>query len=126
MTTSGTWSLPPRLGEYRLIRPLGHGGMGHVWLAHDELLDRAARSRCSTRRSRDGSHERLQRKRGPARLSHPNVLGITASASSGARRLVEELVRSGVSLVDKPYRGDESRARARIARCLARRIVEAC
>src|SRR5205823_5547902 len=32
--------IPRRLGSVSLLREIGHGGMGVVWLGHDELLGR--------------------------------------------------------------------------------------
>src|SRR5436305_578841 len=32
---------PGQLGEFRLLWQLGKGGMGEVWLAHQELLNRS-------------------------------------------------------------------------------------
>ncbi|MBP8196772.1 MAG: hypothetical protein KAY55_06340, partial [Deltaproteobacteria bacterium] len=35
------WTPPKAFDEYRLLWPLGRGGMGAVYLGHDMLLDRA-------------------------------------------------------------------------------------
>lgn len=70
---------PERIGPYRLEGPLGHGGMGEVFLAWDELLER----RVAIKRIRPGSpqspdqRERFRREaRAAARLSHSAIVQI--------------------------------------------------
>ncbi len=70
----GESQAPVRIGRFLVMRPLGSGGMGVVYAAYDEELDR----RIAVKLLRPGSSEhdqaRLQREaQAMARLSHPNV-----------------------------------------------------
>ncbi|MFI6481687.1 serine/threonine-protein kinase [Nonomuraea sp. NPDC050663] len=62
-------------GRYRLMSELGRGGMGTVWHAHDELLDREVAIKEVA-----GSPVRLRRTereaRLAARLDHPNIAAV--------------------------------------------------
>jgi len=68
-------------GVYRVLGPLGHGGMGVVMLAHDEVLDRDVAIKLIRRElvGERGLRERfLVEARAMARVQHPNVLPIYA------------------------------------------------
>ncbi|MEU7829438.1 serine/threonine-protein kinase [Nonomuraea sp. NPDC049129] len=66
-------------GRYRLLSELGRGGMGRVWRAHDELLDRQVAVKEVT--IVGPQHEELigrtmREARIAARLSHPHIAAI--------------------------------------------------
>lgn len=70
-------------GRYRLVRTLGTGGMGTVWLAYDELLHRQVAVKEFSPPAEVNQFERdmlrqrtLREARTAARLSHPNVVTI--------------------------------------------------
>ncbi len=72
------WSPPPRIGEYRLVRRLGGGAMGQVFLATDELLHREVALKFINVLEPDPTQRErlLVEARAAARLSHPNVLAV--------------------------------------------------
>ena len=72
-------STPLVTGRYRVVRPLGHGAMSTVDLAHDVELDReVALKRLADNLARDDDlRARFQREaRLAARLAHPNVVRV--------------------------------------------------
>src|SRR5438874_313450 len=73
----------PVAERYRLVSPLGSGGMGRVWLGYDEVLRRDVAVKevvpppGLTAAEKDMSNERsLREARAIARLNHPNVVRI--------------------------------------------------
>ncbi|WP_307820473.1 serine/threonine-protein kinase [Streptomyces silvae] len=67
-------------GRYRLVEPLGEGGMGQVWEARDERLDRPVAVKLISLLSGGGSHATdararfLREARLTARLQHPHIV----------------------------------------------------
>jgi tRNA A-37 threonylcarbamoyl transferase component Bud32 len=89
-------------GRYRLGESLGHGGMGRVWHAHDEVLDREVAIKevilpfgLDEFDREDLLVRTLREARAAARLNHPNVVGIHDVARVDDRPwIVMEYVRS--------------------------------
>ncbi|MEV6494788.1 protein kinase, partial [Actinoplanes sp. NPDC051633] len=89
-------------GRYRLGRLLGAGGMGRVWLARDQTLDRdvAVKEILLPDELLEADREALRRHmlregRASARLSHPNVARVyDAFESAGRAWIIMEYVPS--------------------------------
>jgi serine/threonine protein kinase len=68
--------LPKRLGRYRIVRELGRGAMGTVYLAQDPQLDRLVAIKVPQFTATDGPEVRqrfLSEARAAATIEHPNV-----------------------------------------------------
>ncbi|GGL10034.1 serine/threonine-protein kinase [Mangrovihabitans endophyticus] len=87
-------------GRYRLLAPVGSGGMGRVWRARDELLGRDVALKelrppdAATPQARNAAQAEIEREaRAAARLDHPGVVRIfDVVRASGRSWLVMEYV----------------------------------
>src|SRR5215469_6333159 len=97
-----------KLGPYEIVSPLGVGGMGEVYRAHDSRLDREVAIKVlpeSLTSDRDRLRRFEQEARATAALNHPNILAIYQMATQdGASYLVEELL-NGETLREALQRG---------------------
>ncbi|MDG6110174.1 protein kinase [Dactylosporangium aurantiacum] len=92
--------------RYRLIEPLGVGGMSVVWRAHDEVLGRPVAVKQLTAAADPASRRRIQAEaRAAALLSHPHIAAVHdfGHTADGAPFVVMELV-EGESLEDRLLR----------------------
>lgn len=96
--------VPPRLGQFRVVRELGHGGMGYVFEAHDEALDRPVAVKVlapELARSPEAAARFLREARSAAAVAHDNVVPVLhVGTDAGAPFIVMPLLQ-GESLYDR-------------------------
>lgn len=112
------------LGRYVLVRILGRGGAGTVWMAEDRNLGRIVALKCLPR---DGDRA-LGEARAAARLGHPTVVGTYGIASAGGCTwLVTEFV-AGDTLrrtIREDLHSDDELLQIGVALCVALRHAHA-
>nr|WP_210577596.1 serine/threonine-protein kinase [Streptomyces sp. GESEQ-4] len=86
-------------GRYRLVESIGQGGMGRVWRAADEILDRQVAVKEMRIDGLDAEDARTRRERtlrearATARIDHPNVVRVYDVVDEGERLwIVMELI----------------------------------
>ncbi len=66
-------------GRYEIVRPIGHGGLGTVWLARDTVLGRQVAAKKIGHfpgESAGETHRAMREARAAAALNHPNVVAV--------------------------------------------------
>ena len=95
-TTNPKPNVPRNIGEYEVVQPLGHGGMGHVYLGRHTKLNRtvAIKFIAEHRRWDKNMHERFASEmRTIGSLNHPNiVVAHDAREVDGLAVLVTEFI----------------------------------
>jgi formylglycine-generating enzyme required for sulfatase activity len=118
------WRPPSAFDDYRLVRRLGEGTMGEVWLAHDLVLDRPVAVKFIRALDPEAHGRFLVEARAAARIQHPNVMALyRVGELDGHPFLISEYVR-GRSLSDLPLPLPGRRARE-LAIGLARGLAAA-
>ncbi|HSF03326.1 MAG TPA: serine/threonine-protein kinase, partial [Solirubrobacterales bacterium] len=72
-------SAPERIGRYRILEPIGRGGMGSVYRAHDPTLDRLVAIKVMAQDAEAGAEAKtrfLREAQSAARLNHPNIITV--------------------------------------------------
>ena len=65
-----------KIGSYLIQAPLGEGGMGAVYQAHDPTLQRTVAIKVLTKQDEDASARLLQEARAASALNHPHICTI--------------------------------------------------
>jgi WD40 repeat protein/predicted Ser/Thr protein kinase len=101
-----------RLGSYVPLHKLGQGGMGVVYAAYDEKLDRKVALKLLRGQGSEVARQRMVREaRAMARLSHPNVAQVYGIEELGERSFIVVEYIDGVTLkawlAERPRTRDE-------------------
>jgi len=98
--------MPATIGGHRILRLLGDGGMGRVWLAHDDRLDRDVAIKVmlpETARDTANRERFLRESRAVAQIDHPHVVPIHDVGIEGGLPYIVMPYLAGGSLADRLY-----------------------
>ena len=100
-------TLPARLGHYAIERKLGQGGMGVVYAARDERLERTvALKTMSLARDDDTARKRFWREaRAAASVNHPNICQIYEIGEDGGQLFIAMELLEGTPLSEHLQQG---------------------
>ena len=116
----GAGATPLALDRYRLVRRLGAGAFGVVWLAHDERLDRVVAVKRIDLHDEHVAARAEREALAAARLQHPGIVALyEAGRDADAVYLVSELVRGRTlaELTDEGALSDRDVLRIGVALC---------
>jgi WD40 repeat protein/tRNA A-37 threonylcarbamoyl transferase component Bud32 len=126
----GDESLPEQFGRYRIVRLLGQGAMGSVYLAHDAQLDRQVALKVP-KFSATGDEQLIERfyreARAAATIRHPNLCPIHDVGEIEGRPFLTMAFIEGRPLSDyvRPGKPLPERQAAALVRKLARGLAAA-
>jgi serine/threonine protein kinase/class 3 adenylate cyclase len=118
-----------QIGRYQLLRLLGRGGMGSVYLAHDPQLDRDVALKVPHFRAEQGEMmERFSREaRAAGRLQHPNICTVhEVGEADGVHYLCMAYIEGEpLSVRARDYASRPAREAAALVQTLALALEEA-
>src|SRR5262249_59311274 len=90
--------LSGRIGKYDIVKPLGKGAMGMVYLAHDTILERDVALKVMVSSIADDPELKMRFEReakAVARMTHPNVVNVfdLGSHTDGSPYIAMELLK---------------------------------
>jgi TolB-like protein/tetratricopeptide (TPR) repeat protein/predicted Ser/Thr protein kinase len=98
--------MPARIGHYVITGKLGEGGMGVVYLAHDERLGRAVAVKTMSLSGDESARRRFWREaRAAAAINHPNVCQLYEVGEDGGEMFIAMELLEGETLAERLKRG---------------------
>jgi serine/threonine protein kinase/tetratricopeptide (TPR) repeat protein len=99
--------IPSRIGQYAILRKLGQGGMGVVYAARDERLERSVALKTMAAVSREETARRRfwREARALASVNHPNVCQIYEVGEDNGELFIAMELLDGEPLSDRLQRG---------------------
>ncbi|MEW6027106.1 MAG: tetratricopeptide repeat protein [Planctomycetota bacterium] len=89
-----------QFGKYRILRKLGQGGMGTVYLATDPVLNRQIALKTLQLEDIESTARFMREARSTAKLRHPNIVPVYEASAVGKTYYLSMDYIEGVSLAD--------------------------